>query len=380
MSIQLKQAAVAALMIALISTAQARSVRPVEDARAVDLVIALDVSGSMSGLIDSARQRLWDVVNELGQAQTPVSLRIAIVSFGNPGYGAENGYVRINQGFTSDLDAVNETLFAFTTNGGEEYVARAIHQSLTGLDWRNSANGLRVVFVAGNESARQDPQFPIAAVINDAKTRDVVINALYCGGDNDEVAAEWRDIPQMVGGFYASIDQDAAALANLATPMDDELLRLNQALNATYLAYGAKGKRARENQVRQDRNAESMSAPAAASRVVAKAGSLYETSDWDLVGALESGIRLEDIEEEALPESLRDLESEQRQATIDKLTDQRGRLKQEIASLDRDRRAWIKQQQAADAEKPLGLDRALVEGLRRIAEDRGFQFAGGPKG
>jgi hypothetical protein len=37
--------------------------------RSVDLVLALDVSGSMLGLIDSAKQRLWEVVNEFNQAQ-----------------------------------------------------------------------------------------------------------------------------------------------------------------------------------------------------------------------------------------------------------------------------------------------------------------------
>ena len=41
----------------------------------VDLVIALDVSGSMSGLIDSAKQRLWDIVNELAQANPRPDLR-----------------------------------------------------------------------------------------------------------------------------------------------------------------------------------------------------------------------------------------------------------------------------------------------------------------
>ena len=31
--------------------------------RQIDVVIALDVSGSMDGLIESAKQRLWDFVN-----------------------------------------------------------------------------------------------------------------------------------------------------------------------------------------------------------------------------------------------------------------------------------------------------------------------------
>ena len=62
---------------------------PTEPSRQIDVVIALDVSGSMSGLIASAKQRLWDIVNQLGRAQPRPELRISIVSYGNPEYGAD---------------------------------------------------------------------------------------------------------------------------------------------------------------------------------------------------------------------------------------------------------------------------------------------------
>ena len=66
-----------------------------EPSRQIDVVIALDVSGSMSGLIASAKQRLWDIVNQLGRAQPLPELRISIVSYGNPEYGSDTGFVRM---------------------------------------------------------------------------------------------------------------------------------------------------------------------------------------------------------------------------------------------------------------------------------------------
>ena len=39
----------------------------VAEGKAIDLVTCLDVSGSMNGLIDSAKLRLWDTVNELAR-------------------------------------------------------------------------------------------------------------------------------------------------------------------------------------------------------------------------------------------------------------------------------------------------------------------------
>src|SRR6185312_5361751 len=44
-------------------------------AKKVDLVIALDTSSSMDGLIDSARAKLWDVVNLLAHAKPQPLLR-----------------------------------------------------------------------------------------------------------------------------------------------------------------------------------------------------------------------------------------------------------------------------------------------------------------
>ena len=38
-------------------------------ARAVDLVLCLDTSGSMQGLIDAARRKLWSLVSELATAK-----------------------------------------------------------------------------------------------------------------------------------------------------------------------------------------------------------------------------------------------------------------------------------------------------------------------
>ena len=42
---------------------------PAERAKPVDVVLCLDTSGSMDGLIDSAKIRLWALVNDLAKMQ-----------------------------------------------------------------------------------------------------------------------------------------------------------------------------------------------------------------------------------------------------------------------------------------------------------------------
>src|SRR5438445_5786693 len=83
----------------------------------VDLVIALDTSNSMDGLIDSARQKLWDVVNLLAQARPQPVLRVGLISYGNDDYDPASGWVRKESELTTDLDGIYARLFALRTHG-----------------------------------------------------------------------------------------------------------------------------------------------------------------------------------------------------------------------------------------------------------------------
>ena len=340
-----------------------------------DLAIALDVSGSMDGLIESAKQRLWDITNELGQAEPRPRLRVAVLSYGNPDYGRRNGYVRVDQPFTRDLDAVNQTLFAFGTNGGDEYVARAVHVSVNQLQWSNQPDALRIIFVAGNESAEQDPQIRIEQAIELATGKDIFVNTIYCGNDPIDTTAGWQKLASLTHGMYATIDQNAAAVANIATPMDGKLADLNAALNKTYVAFGHNGASYQANQQAQDENAQMMSATAAASRAVTKASLLYNSAHWDLVDVVREGQKLEELDEEELPEEMRSMDDDERNDYIERQTEQRSVLQRRIAKLDKERRTYIDaKRKDTQTDSAKGLDQAIQEALRALAERKGFRF------
>jgi hypothetical protein len=359
------------LLCALVVTATCASAKDqIQPApRAVDLVIALDVSGSMSGLIDSAKQRLWDVVNELERAQPQPDLRVAILSYGNPSYGVESGYVRIDQPLTRDLDAISQRLFSFTTNGGAEYVARTVHRALESLQWSTGPDAMRLMFVAGNESAEQDPELSTQDVLASAAQAGVIVNAIYCGGENDTDAAGWRQVAVVGHGTYASIDQNADAVVEIETPMDTKLAELNKALNETYVAYGDEGERGKANQLEQDENASEMSLWAAASRIIAKAGEYYDSARWDLIDAFESG---KEVKEEDLPEVMKPMSPQEREAYVAEQSGRRSALREEIAAVAAERRDYLADQATNDHED--GLDAALVGGVKKVAEAQGFTF------
>src|SRR5262245_53473089 len=273
----------AAVIACGLASGTARAV-PANDGKHIDVVLCLDISGSMQDLVASAKTKLWDIVNELAKVKPTPNLRVALYSYGNPNYSREAGWVRKEIDLTTDLDEVYKKLNALTIYGGDEYVARVCKTALTEQKWSDQKDALRLIFVCGNEPADQDKEVNLADVAKLAKEKGVIINTIYCNWGNARPgeAPGWSAFAKDAGGQYAMIEHDKR-IAQIQTPFDKELGDLNTKLNSTYIAYGRGGDAKKENQLAQDRNASAAGAPAGASRVMAKGGALYKNSEWCIV-------------------------------------------------------------------------------------------------
>src|SRR5262245_23425828 len=203
----------------------------------IDVVICLDVSNSMDGLIASAKAKLWDIVNDLGKVKPSPNLRVGLYSYGHNNYPREKGWVRKDLDLTTDLDSVYQKLNALTTYGGEEYVARVCRDAIAEQKWSGDKKALKMIFVCGNEPANQDRQVHLKDVAQMALKKDIVINTIYCGPANHPETKLWKDFAVMAEGRFASIDQQGGTVA-IAAPQDKKLAELSGQLNTTYVAYG----------------------------------------------------------------------------------------------------------------------------------------------
>lgn len=346
----------------------------VEPERVVDLAICLDTSGSMNGLIDAARQRLWAIVNDLALARPVPRLRVALLTFGNDGHSEESGWVKHETGLTEDLDLVSQQIFAQTTNGGTELVARVLLSAIEGLEWDARPDSLKLIFVAGNESADQDQQVGFRDVCKRAIESGIIVNSIYCGAEIDAEAALWREVATRAEGSFACIDQNQPTRA-IPTPFDQELGTLNESLNDTYLPFGAEGRAGSSNQAAQDSNAAECSPGVLSQRAQAKASALYSCA-WDLVDASRSkDFKLEDVKAEDLPVALRKMTLAERRAYLEKQASARALVQKKIQEVARKRDAFVieeRKQQAVDDEG--SFENAVREAVRSQAEKKGFQF------
>ncbi|MEO6597855.1 MAG: VWA domain-containing protein [Planctomycetota bacterium] len=341
--------------------------------RPIDLVICLDISGSMDGLLNAARQNLWAVVNEMATLKPTPSLRVALLTYGCSAYDAEKGWVRVDTGFTTDLDTVSQKLFALTTNGGEEYVARVVHTALEQLEWSKDPQALKLLFVAGNEAATQDPTFTTASQSKAAIEKGIVVNSIYCGSLTHPDARAWREVAMLADGKFATIEQDNGIV--ITTPFDAQLTELSTAMNTTYVPYGAEGLVLAQNQVAQDSNAAGLNGAAAAQRCQTKASGFYNNGHWDLVDACsDAKFKLEDVKKEDLPEALRALSIEQLRAHVTTQQKKRAELKAKVDALGKQRDAHVQAEmkKLGDAGSKL-FEQAVLETVRQQAEAKGFQ-------
>ena len=342
--------------------------------RPIDLAICLDTSGSMSGLIESAKQRIWAIVNDLALAEPVPRLRVALLTYGHSGHDAARGWVRIDAPLTDDLDRISQQLFALTTSGGTELVGRVLKTATDELAWAEGADALKLIVVAGNETADQDREVPYREACAAAISRGILVNSIFCGSPTDPIAAGWRELALLADGQFASIDRDHGTVV-VTTPFDAELIELGTAVNDTYIPLGRAGQAGAANQVAQDANAAGLNGEAAASRALAKNGALYVCS-WDLVDALEQGsVKLEEVEEEELPENMRAMTLVERQAHVDGMKARRGEIKRRADALAAQRQQFIEaelRRQGSDESK--AFDRVLREAIRGQAAGRGFRF------
>lgn len=369
-----------AVLLAAATAGRAAAPDTVQAGKTIDVVICLDTSNSMDGLIESAKAKLWTIVNDLAKIQPTPTLRVALYHYGNDNLDPKTGWVSKEIDLTMDLDEVYKKLTALKTRGGTEFVARVCRDALNDLKWSNDKDALRMIFVCGNEPADQDKDVNLESVAEIAKKKGVFVNAIYCGPANHPETTRWKDFATMAGGKYSNIDQDKTkSQVAIKTPYDAELLKFNEKLNSTYVVYGGKdGESKKENQSAQDSNAARAAPGAAFDRLATKNTKLYRCDSWDLVDRMKNDptFDIKSIKEEELCEELRKIKPEERAAYVKKKAAERDEMRKQIDELNAKRGKFI-QEEMKKQPKSAGdkaFDEAMKSAIRDLAGQKGIKI------
>ncbi len=345
------------------------------DGTSIQVALLLDTSNSMDGLIDQAKTELWSVLNEHAKAQyqnLSTSLEIALYEYGNDKLEVNDGYMRRVVDFSTDLDLISEQLFALKTDGGYEYCGQVIDKSVSDLKWSTSDRDLKIIFIAGNEEFTQGT-VDYKMSCKNAKSKGIIVNSIFCGDAEEGIRYFWKDGAQLADGAYLNINQSVTA-AYIESPFDEEIMKLGVELNKTYIAYGGEGEERSVRQEAQDSNAAGSSRGVAVNRALSKSSHVYKNSKWDLVDAVDDKtVSIEKLSKDDLPEEMKNMSKEEKEAYIQKKKTERIEIQTKIAELNKKREQYVAEKQIENSENST-LGNAIKQLIRTQAEAKNYTF------
>lgn len=341
----------------------------------IQVAILLDTSGSMHGLIEQAKSRLWNIVNTLTTLRyngREPRIEIALYEYGS--YNRYKGdYIRQITPLTTDLDLISQELFKLETGGSEEFCGTVIHKATNELEWGNMKADMKLIYIAGNETFEQG-EISYKTAIPRALKRDIYVNTIHCGDSRTGISDYWREAASLGNGKFFNIDHNAA-VRYVETPFDDKISECNSKLNNTYIGYGKAGKERKVRQEQQDMNAMGISASNKTERAVSKSKSAYKNNSWDLVDMIkEDESKLAELKEEALPDELKNKSKEEVKTFIKQKEKERESIKQQINELAVKRQAYIDKALAEEGGGKDDLGDAIAKSVFNLAKAKGYSI------
>ncbi|MGH8167454.1 MAG: vWA domain-containing protein [Woeseiaceae bacterium] len=349
----------------------------------IDVVFVLDTTGSMSGLIQTAKEKIWSIATTMASAQPTPEIRIGLVGYRDRG----DEYVTRVIDLSSDLDSVYAELMDFQAGGGgdmPESVNKALYDAVHQMSWTQDGQAYKAVFLVGDAPPHMDYQdeqtYP--EITAAAENAGIIINTVQCGSVADTVP-QWQQIARLGHGTYFQVEQAGSAVA-FATPVDDDIAALSARLDDTRLYYGSEEEKARmQHKVAATDKLHAEASVASRARRGAfnasAAGDANFFGTKELVDDVASGrIALNEIPPAAMPEAMQSMTPAEREATIERIAGERAELQSRIARLAQERDDYLAKKVAEAGGAKDSLDQKIYDAVRDQAREAGLAYADGP--
>lgn len=349
----------------------------------VEVVFVLDTTGSMGGLIETAKEKIWSIASSMASADPAPDIRIGLVAYRDRG----DDYVTKITDLSSDLDSVYATLMQYQAQGGgdgPESVNKALFDAVNNISWSQGDKVYKSVFLVGDAPPHMDyydeVQFP--QTLTAAKRKNIVVNTIQCGSASD-TTLQWQQIAQQSQGKFFNVAQNGNGV-QIETPFDVKIAALSRDLENTKLYFGDEDDRAK--QVKKQEAVEEImvaaSAPSIARRAAfnaSESGKKNFTGEKDLVDAVVTGSRVRSddfrkIPEAQLPKPMQDMSVAEREALVETKAKQRAELNKQIRELSEQRQQFIEAELAKSGAGEDSLDEQIYSVIKEQGEKAGLSY------
>ena len=338
---------------------------------AVEVAFVLDTTGSMGGLLEGAKRKIWSIATAIVDSNPDADIRMGLVAYRDVG----DDYVTRKVELTADIQDLYANLLQLKARGGGDWpesVNEALDVAVNKLQWTSGRDTRRIVFLVGDAPPHmdyaQDTKYPVTLSV--AKQKDIIVNAVLAG-DARDTERVWRDIAQNGNGRFIPIPQDGGQVVIIETPYDEDIIILQREINGTVIPYGPKQLQKRTEGKTKQLSEVAAAAPAQASEMASylnkrsKATSEAVTGDGDLVADVTAGRKsFSAIKDEELPDNLRALKPEARMDEVNKQMGQRKALNEKLSALVAKRDKYVADQRAKAPPKASSFDRVVEDTLK----------------
>ena len=342
----------------------------------IEVCFVLDTTGSMGGLIEAAKQKIWSIANQIVSAKPTPELKIGLVAFRDRG----DDYVTKPFPLTTDIDTVYANLMQFEAAGGgdePESVNEALAVAVHKMSWSPDSHVLKIIFLVGDAPPHMDypddVKYPVTC--QEAVKKDIIINTVQCGS-LPETTPDWQKIASLGEGRYTAI-AETGGIAVIDSPMDKKLAELNAAIGKTLVPYG---KVEEQDEVRSKQAlaetafAAPASAPAASDRLFYNVNTNKAVQgDHELVADYENDPNvLKKVAQKDLPDPLRNKTPAEIEAYLKQQQAARSDLQKQIGELGRQREEYLAGERKKQAGNKDAFDEEVAKILREEAGKKGL--------
>jgi len=348
----------------------------------IDVVFVLDTTGSMSGLIQTAKEKIWSIATTMASAQQAPEIRVGLVAYRDRG----DAYVTRVVDLSADLDSVYGTLMDFQAQGGgdgPESVNKALYDAVHNMSWSPQDQAYQVVFLVGDAPPHMDyNEVRYPEIVAAAREKGIVVNTIQCG-DLPVTVEPWTQIAALSQGEFFQVEQAGSAVA-INTPFDEEIAKLSAQLDDTRLYYGTDEQREKmkEKVAATDKIHAGLSVASRARRAEFNAsigGRANLLGENELVAAIVDGdVALDELDEDALPEPLKAMAPAEQEAFVAELSQKREDLQRQIRALSEDRSGYLAKKVDEAGGMKSSLDQKLYDAVKEQAREEGLEYKDGP--
>lgn len=348
----------------------------------IEAVFVLDTTGSMGGLIEAAREKIWSIASSMASADPAPEIRLGLVAYRDRG----DDYVTRTIDLSDDLDSVYSRLMAFQAAGGgdgPESVNQALYEAVNGISWSRDQDTYRVVFLVGDAPPHMDYQDDVKYTVTMelAKEKNIFINTIQCG-TNNRTTPMWQHIAQLGNGKYFRVDQSGSAVA-INTPFDKKIAEVSRALDDTHLLYGSKEEKDKQQERVLAR--ESIYAGASDASMARRSEfNLKPSGRKNLFGGKDlleevvvtgsGAVDLSGVRQEELPEVMQAMSPAEQEEFVAEKSRQRKQLVSELRQLNQQRSDYISNEISKRDGIEDSLDEKIYGSVTEQAGSKGYRF------